>query len=185
MKSVLMSVVLAGGLAVAGGDNGAVTSSDGYKTGGFFGIRGGFVFSMQSSVTWLGNQYADDSYDGSGGSFGAHLGGQEGQWRMTLAYEYFDNSDDQSYDLFLAQIDYFFLQNPGAIRPYLGLDGGYLSYETSYTDDKGGFAYGGALGVAFSINDNFEADISTRYLFATQDEVDHIGSVNFSLNYFY
>jgi hypothetical protein len=188
VKKGVLGIVVFGALAFAGGDNGTVdytNGSSGYKTGGFFGVRGSYVFSIKSSQTWLGNQYVDDNYDGSGGSFGAQIGGQEGQWRATLAYEYFDNNDDQNYDLFLGQIDYFFMSNPDAIRPYLGLDLGWLNYETSGTDDKNGMAYGGSLGVAVPVGENFELDLSARYLFATQDEVDHIGSVNFSINYYY
>lgn len=185
MKRLVATSIMAGSLLMAGGDNGMVANDFAYKTGGFFGVRGSFVFSMKSSIDWTGSKYLFDSYDGNGGSFGVHLGGQEGQWRATLAYEYFDNSDDQNYDLFLTQIDYLFLPNPGAFQPYIGLDLGYLNYETVGTGNKGGAAYGGAAGVNFVVNEHVDLDLEVRYLFASQDEVDHIGSVNFSLNYFY
>jgi opacity protein-like surface antigen len=186
LKSVALAALMAGGWAMAGGSNGVVVDSNGYKTGGFFGVRGSFVFSIQSSIIGMPDgSYWDDSYDGNGGSFGIHLGGQEGQWRATLAYEYFDNDDEQNYDLFMAQVDYFFLESPGAFQPYIGVNGGLLSYETKDADDVSGFAYGAAAGVNFAVNENIDLDFSLRYMFATQDEVDHIGSVNFSINYFY
>jgi len=186
IKRTLLASVIAGGLLSAGGiDGGAVSSSD-YRTGGFIGIRGGMVFSIQSSVVGLGDgTYLDDSYDGSGGSFGVQIGGQEGQWRTTLAYEYFDNDDAQNFDLFSAELDYFFLENPQAFQPYIGAVAGYLNYETTNADDSSGFAYGAAAGVSIPVNQNIDVDMSFRYLFATQDEVDHIGSVNFAINYFY
>ena len=151
------------------------------------GVRGGYVFSAQSSIIGLGNsQYFDDNYDGSSGTFGVHLGGQEGQWRATLAYEYYDNGDEQNYDLFLAQVDYLFLPNPGRyFQPYIGVDLGYLNYETVGAKDSGGLAYGAAAGINIPVNDNIDIDVGLRYLFATQDEVDHIGSISIGINYFY
>jgi hypothetical protein len=179
-------MVLAGYIAMAGGDNGNAQITSGYRTGGFLGLKGSYVFSIQSSIDYIpGFGYFDDSYDGSGGSFGVQIGGQEGQWRATLSYEYFDNDDSQNYDLFLAQIDYFFIENPSDFKPYLGIDGGWLNYETDGTSDSDGFAYGAALGVVFTIGENVDLDLSGRYLFSTQDEVDHVGSVNFAINYYY
>ncbi len=185
IKTVMLSgLIMAGSLLYAGGDNGSVGGT-GYKTGGFFGLRGSYVFSLQSSIIgWPGGGYYDDNYDGNGGSFGVHLGGQEGQWRATLAYEYFDK-DDQNYDLFLGQIDYLFLPNPGIVQPYIGLDAGYINYETPGADDSGGLAYGAATGITFAVSDHFDLDVGVRYLFATQDEVDHLGTVTFGFNYFY
>ncbi|NPB03509.1 MAG: hypothetical protein GXO39_03720 [Thermotogae bacterium] len=186
-KGALVAALLAGGVLMAGGiDGGAVSSSSGYRTGGFIGVKGSMVFSVQSSIVGLGDgSYLDDSFDGSGAAFGVHLGGQEGQWRAILGYEYFDNDDNQNYDLFSAEVDYFFIENPGAFQPYIGIVGGYLNYETSNAEDSGGFAYGGTAGVTIPLNQNFDIDFGLRYMFATQDEVDHIGSVNFSVNYFY
>lgn len=183
----LLSMLLAGAMAFAGGDNGVATvGGNGYKTGGFLGVRGGYVFSAQSSIIGLGNgQYFDDNYDGSSGTFGVHLGGQEGQWRATLAYEYYDNGDEQNYDLFLGQVDYLFLPEAGMFQPYLGVDLGYLNYETTGADDVGGAAYGGAFGVTIPLGEHLDVNVEGRYLFATQDEVDHIGSVMVGINYFY
>lgn len=182
--SIIAAAVLSGGFAFAGGDNGFVVEQGGYKTGGFMGLRGAFAFSLQSSIVkYADGTFQDDNYDGSGASFGVHLGGQEGQWRATLAYEYFDN-DDQNYDLFLGQVDYLFLPTAGQLQPYLGIDGGYLNYETTGAD-AGGFAYGGAFGVTFPVGEHFDLNLEGRYLFATQDEVDHLGTVNIGFNYFY
>jgi len=185
VSGVTVLLMLAANPLAAGGDNGYVSEGSGYKTGGFFGIRGGYSFSVQGSWIGLGNgTYFDDNHDGDGASFGAHLGGQEGQWRATLAYEYYDN-DDQNYDLFLGQVDYLFLPNPGTFQPYLGVDAGYVSYETTGAEDSGGFAYGGAAGITFAISDHIDVNVEGRYLFATQDELDHIGTVSVGLNYFY
>jgi len=187
IKKAFLASVMAGSLLCAGGiDGGTVISSNGYRTGGFIGVRGAMVFSIQSSIIGVGDgTYLEDSHDGSGGSFGIQIGGQEGQWRATLGYEYFDNDEPQNFDLFFSEVDYFFLENPRAFQPYLGIVGGYLSYETSYAEDSGGFAYGASAGVNFNLSDNIDLDLSLRYLFATQDEVDHVGSVNFAINYFY
>ncbi|WP_292660830.1 hypothetical protein [Nitratifractor sp.] len=182
--SIVAAAMLCSGASNAGGDNGYVgDTTSGYKTGGFFGLSGSYVFSLQSSIIKTNNGFLDDSYDGDGGSFGVHLGGQEGQWRATLSYEYFDN-DDQNYDLFLAQIDYLFIPDAGMFQPYIGIDGGYLNYETT-GDNTGGFTYGGALGINFSISQHLDVDLGVRYLFASQDEVDHLGTVNIGFNYFY
>ncbi len=181
----VLSVVMAGGIAVAGGDYTAATDNVGYHTGGFMGVRGSYVFSIKSSILGLpGGGYFDDNYKGDGGSFGVYLGGQEGQWRAILSYDYFDN-DKQNYDLFMGEIDYFFLQNPPAFQPYLGINGGWLGYETPNASDSDGFSYGATLGVVYRINQSVDLDFSARYLFATQDEVDHIGSFSLGINYFY
>jgi len=180
----IVATLCAGSIAMAGGDY-TTAGVSGYHNGGFLGVRGSYVFSIQSSILGLpGGGYFDDNYDGNGGSFGAEIGGQEGQWRAILSYDYFDK-DNQNYDLFMGEVDYFLLENPGSLQPYLGLNAGWLGYETPNASDTDGLAYGGTLGVVYRVGEKVDLDLSARYLFATQDEVDHIGSVNFAISYFY
>ncbi|WP_456432072.1 hypothetical protein [Nitratifractor sp.] len=187
-RKVLASIAAAAVCFGAAHADSVNIGENGYQTGGFVGIRGGYTFSIQSSVIGLpGGSFLDDSYKGNGGTFGIQLGGQEGQWRAALGYEYFDNSDDQNYDLFLLEVDYFVLPDASMYRfqPYLGLDLGYLNYETTGAPNSSGMAYGLSAGVNVPVTEHVDVDLGVRYLFATQDEVDHIGTVNVSLNYYY
>ena len=73
----------------------------------------------------------------------------------------------------------------------LGLNVGYINYESTDNIDMSGFIYGGQAGVVFSVTDNIDLDLLYRYSLsnATQDDrdasLDHVGSIVFGINYVY
>jgi len=161
------------------------------RNGPFVGIEGSYVFDLQSDVTFVGGTPSIQNYNGNGASFGVDIGAKQNCWRILLGYEHYANdAQDQNYDRVFIQGDYFFLDESYAmgnmfINPYLGLNVGWLNYETSGTEDKSGLAYGGEAGFTKSFGDNWDMDVGVRYLFSGVEEVDHIGTVNVGLHYYY
>ena len=190
MKGIFYSLAMAAltSMAFAGGDSMAVAQVA-YKDGGFIGVEGSYVFQIQSDIDYINGQPFVENYDGNGGSFGIRLGAQEKAWRAMLGYEYFDNNDDQNYERAFLQLDFFPMYDPEAVgfvlRPYLGLNVGWINYETTGTEDKDGLAYGGQAGVAMMLSDNVDLDLGIRYILTSMDEVDHIGTVTVGLHYMY
>jgi len=83
----------------------------------------------------------------------------------------------------LAEFDYY-ITDKYALKPYIGVNLGYMNYESTDIDESG-LVYGGQAGVQFRANDNIEMDLSYRYSASQIDEVDHTGSFTFGLNYIF
>ena len=132
-------------------------------------------------------------YDGSDVEYGIRLGLQNEEWRTTLGFNYFDSTSDghkQNYEKVLLSVDYFFFNQPNnPLKPYIGLNAGYVNYESTDNIDMNGLVYGGQIGLTYSVNDNVDLDLMYRYSLsdATQDDrdasLDHIGSFVFGVNY--
>jgi len=152
--------------------------------------------------------------------YGIHLGAEKDDWRTTLLYSYY-NDDQENEEITMHKgsmlLDYFIWSSGSdayTVKPYLGIHAGYMSYEVAgdvpQTDiqeifaDDSGFFYGGQAGVAMTISDVVQLDLSYRYSFTSIEDtanlnyypvdnvwldsvnsLDNIGSVVFSLNYFY
>jgi hypothetical protein len=200
-KNRLLAVFLIGlscVCAYGGGDvvtyeepGASATTSNVSRNGPFVGIEGSYVFNLQSDVSFVGGYPTIQNYEGSGGSFGVNIGAKQDCWRVLLGYEHYANdTDDQNYERVFTQVDYFPLDSTYAMgnmfaNPYVGLNVGWLNYETSGIEDKNGVAYGGEAGFTKSFGNNWDMDMGVRYMFSNIDEVDHIGSVNVGLHYYY
>jgi|GEM_PF-2494953 hypothetical protein len=199
MRAKMLAVVLigissiganAGGDVVAYEEPGAVASNVS-KNGSFVGVEGSYVFDLQSDVTFEGNAPTIQNFKGSGGSFGVNMGAKQDCWRALVGFEHYSNEDeDQNFERVFAQADYFPLDSSYAMgtmfaNPYVGLNLGWLNYETSGTEDKNGVAYGGQAGFTKSFSNNWDMDMGVRYMFSNIEEVDHIGTVNVGLHYYY
>jgi hypothetical protein len=166
-------------------------SGDVSRNGPFVGVEGSYVFDMQSDVTYINEQPFIENSSGSGASFGVDIGAKENCWRVLLGYEHYANdSDDQNYERLFVQGDYFPLDDSYSMgnmfaNPYLGVNVGWLNYETSGTSDENGLAYGGEVGFTKSFGEKWDVDLGARYLFSTIEEVDHIGTVSMGLHYYY
>ena len=167
----------------------------------FIGLEIGYA-TVQGDVGAIG---IIRDYEGSDIEYGIRIGAKKEEWRTTLSFNYFDSVDDyaQNYEKYLASFDYFFLaSNKSNFQPYLGVNVGYINYESdSYLDshldeqdiDMSGFIYGAQVGVLFSVTENIDLDIMYRYSIsnATMDShddtpaLDHIGSIVFGINYIY
>ncbi len=105
-----------------------------------------------------------------------------------LVFDYFDSTDDdQNYEKGMLQLDYFFLSSEDksdAFRPYIGFNGGYMSYESEGIDESG-FLYGGQIGFAYALTDNFDVDLMYRYSLTDVAHTDHIESIVLGLNWLY
>ena len=161
----------------------------------FIGLEIGYA-TVQGAVyddAVFPNYYPD--YEGSDVEFGIRVGAKKDEWRTTLAFNYFDGSEDgykQNYEQGLISFDYLFLsENKSNFQPFLGVNIGYINYESTNDIDMSGFLYGGQAGVIVTIADNIDLDLMYRYSLtnATQDDrdasLDHIGSIVFGINYVY
>lgn len=111
-------------------------------------------------------------------------------------------------------LDYFLWSSGGMdyeVKPYLGVHVGYMNYKVT-TDlglgidrrivDSSGMFYGGQLGVALKVSEVVGFDLSYKYSLtnlednelildgsgnslAYKSELDNMGSIAFSINYFY
>ena len=150
----------------------------------FIGLELGGTFVQGDT----GGPLGELNHDGTGASVGLRLGAQNAAWRSMLVLDYFDSDDDdQTYERAMIQVDYYLMSstyNTTAFRPYIGLNGGYVNYESTAVDESG-FSYGGQVGFTAAVSENIDFDIAYRYSVASPDELDHIGNVVFGLNYLY
>ena len=161
----------------------------------FIGLEIGYA-TVQGDV---GGFFPEDiirDYEGSDIEYGVRIGAKKDEWRTTLSFNYYDGKEDgyeQNYEKGLISFDYFFLYSneKNAFQPYLGINAGYMNYESTNDIDMSGFVYGGQVGILFSITENVDIDLMYRYSLsnATQDDrdasFDHIGSIVFGINYVY
>jgi len=152
--------------------------------------------------------------------YGVRIGAEKEDWRTTLLYTYYNN-DDAGFEETMHKgsilLDYFIWSSGTTaydVKPYIGAHVGYVGYTLSgplnlgggntatatWADDSGLF-YGGQAGVAMTMSDVIQLDLSYRYSLTTLDNIeiqllssspnrvvtglDNMGSFVFSVNYFY
>ena len=124
--------------------------------------------------------YKDDDL-----SYGFRIGAQDENWRTTLIYNVYDNSNsDQNVEQVLLALDYYIPINNLVIKPYIGANLGYGNYESSFVDESG-FLYGGQAGLTFNIIEALNFDLSYRYSLSNIDALDHAGSIMVSVDYLF
>lgn len=141
---------------------------------------------VEVSITEVqGKEPGDDSNDQS---YGLRVGAQNDQWRTMFILNYFDSGKHNVEKLFLT-VDYFFLKTDMmdnyALQPYLGLNLGYMNFESDGGIDADGFVYGLQGGVVLDVTEDIGLDIGYRYSLSSANELDHTGDVVFGLNYKY
>lgn len=160
----------------------------------FIGLEIGYATVQGDVGGFFYNDIITD-FEGSDIEFGIRLGAQKDEWRTTISFNYFDGEEDgyaQNYEKGLASVDYFFLNsNQSNFQPFLGINVGYVNYESTSDIDMNGFLYGGQAGVVYSVSEKIDLDLQYRYSLssATQDDdsasLDHIGGIVFGVNYIY
>ena len=140
---------------------------------------------VEVSITEVqGEQPSDKSDDVS---YGIRVGAQNEQWRTMFTLNYFDSDEHNVEKLFLS-VDYFFLKSNMvenyAIQPYLGVNLGYMNFESTGVDADG-FLYGFQGGLILDVTEEISFDVGYRYSLSSADELDHTGDVVFGLNYQY
>jgi len=157
------------------------------KSKTFIGLEIGYT-EVQGTVGYgpeNAEQFEQDFIGDNELEFGFRIGAQNDEWRTTFLFDYYDSTDnDQNYEKGLFTIDYFPFANESAFKPYLGFNVGYANYESTYVDDSG-FLYGGQAGVVLEAGEAINLDLGYRYSLSQADELDHIGSVVFGVNYIF
>ena len=166
------------------------------KSRPFIGLEIGYA-TVQGDVGGFFPNTIERDYEGSDIEYGIRLGAQKEDWRTTLSFNYYDSTSDdraQNYEKYMVAFDYFVLsatETSSAIKPYIGINAGYINYESTNDIDMSGFVYGAEAGIVFSAADNVDLDLMYRYSLsnATQDDrdasLDHVGSIVFAVNYLF
>ena len=184
LKKITLVLVFLGvntGLYAGGNDYDTSESST-----PFIGLELGGTF-VQGDTN--GTKSGEPNHKGSGASFGLRFGAQNAQWRSMVIFDYFHSKkDDQKYERALIQVDYFVMPDTFAgtsFKPYVGINGGYVSYESTNIPNANGFTYGGQLGVVMALSNHIDVDLAYRYNMAQPTALDNIGSVVLGVNYIY
>lgn len=124
-------------------------------------------------------------YVGQNIEYGFKIGAEKEDWRAFFVANFFDSSsdDDQKYMKGLIEVDYYLMKD-SALKPFIGLNVGYINYETTDIDEDG-LLYGGQVGVQYDIVENISIDLMYRYSLVNTDNVDHVEGIIFGLNYVY
>ena len=170
---------------------GTVLQADNYSIGDkFLGIEVGAA-TIQGAVytDFLDPLTYNPMFEGSDVTYGLRFGAQNDEYRSTILFDYYDSVDeDQTLQLGLVTVDYYVLSRDAAavkIKPYIGINLGYLRYESTLVDESG-FAYGGQAGVAASVSSKIDIDVAYRYSLALNTHtMDHFGAFMVGLNYLY
>ena len=166
----------------------------------FIGLEIGYATMQADAFKVLGG--FEQEYESSDIEFGVRIGAQKDDWRTTLLVNYMDTTNDsydQNYLKGSIEIDYLFGFTEGSasvLKPFLGLNAGYISYETGDTGltyNPSGFTYGGQLGVIYSVTEKIDIDLKYRYTagadisddYNDRNWVQGIGSFVFGINYIY
>jgi len=118
--------------------------------------------------------------------YGIRMGAEKDDWRTTLLYSYYNNEDsgvEETMHKGSMLLDYYILSTGSdafTVKPYIGAHVGYMTYELSghlnnglsanFADDSGIF-YGGQAGVAMTISNVVQIDLSYRYSLTNLDKV--------------
>jgi len=138
---------------------------------------------LEASFTNVQGQQPSDTSDDV--SYGLRLGAENEAWRTMFILDYYD-SDVHNVEKAFLTMDYFFLRSDGisnsALQPYIGLNLGYMNFESS-SEDASGLLYGGQAGIVLDMMENIDLDLGYRYSLSGTDEFDHSGEVVFGINY--
>ncbi len=140
---------------------------------------------VEVSITEVQGEQPSDTSDDV--SYGVRVGAQNEQWRTMFTLNYFDSGEHNVEKLFLS-VDYFFLKtnmmDNYTLQPYLGLNVGYMNFESKDVDESG-FLYGMQGGVVLEVTEDVGFDVGYRYSLSSSDALDHTGDVVFGINYQY
>ena len=142
--------------------------------------------------------------------YGARIGAENDEWRTTLLYTYYndeENGAEETMNKGSLLLDYFFWKtdaNTMNIKPYIGVHIGYMTYELEgdlllagvpqTLSDGSGVFYGMQGGINMIVSEVVGLDLSYKYSLTgvddspvadTKFELDNIGSIAFSINYYY
>ncbi|MEA2027392.1 MAG: outer membrane beta-barrel protein [Campylobacterota bacterium] len=135
-----------------------------------------------------GGLFGENDVKGTDAEFGIRIGAQNSEWRTILSLNYYDNKEsDQNYERGLIGFDYYLLSSQykaASFKPYLGLHGGYMNYESTQIEEDG-FFYGAQAGFTVDLMKEIDVDVAYRYSLGDTHEVDSIGNFVLGVNYLY
>ncbi len=147
---------------------------------GFIGLEVG-AGMVQGDV---GGFFPELDHEGDAVEYGIRLGAQTAEWRTMLLFDYFDSEDDnQNVEKGYLTVDYLFA-NESSLKPFIGVNVGYMNYESTFVEDDG-FLYGGQAGFIVNVAETVDLDLSYRYSLSDADTLDHVSSIVFGVNYLY
>jgi len=126
----------------------------------------------------------DDTY--SAGAI--KIGAENDSWRFLAQYNIIENGHDNgvkvSNDLYTVHLDYLvtsWRKGEWSTMPFIGVNGGYLSYHYGSSKENG-FAGGAEAGMILS-KKSFEMEVGIRYLDTNVNLVDSLTSVYVGFNF--
>ncbi|MEA3491012.1 MAG: hypothetical protein U9R27_03850 [Campylobacterota bacterium] len=165
--------------------------AEGYSEGKkFIGIEGGGAQLQGGRYMDLEDPLSfDPMYKGKGPIGGLRFGAQNEKYRTMILFDYYSNDDDdQTYQMGLISIDYYVLSQDAAavtIKPFIGINFGYMRYESTLVDEDD-FVYGGQAGMVMSVSDKVDIDLTYRYNLSYEaPTMDHLGALLLGVNYLY
>jgi len=181
----MVKKIVIAGLCMALGS--ALNAKDMLTSKTFLGLEVGYSDVQGERILLPDNTYFDDTGDGA--MFGFRIGAQNEEWRTMFLFDYYDNTDtDQNLEQGLLTIDYFFMGSEylseTTFSPYIGANVGYANYESTFVDASG-ILYGGQAGFVVGATENIDLDFAYRYSLSETEELDHVGSFVFAVNYIY
>ena len=138
--------------------------------------------------------YRDQNHRGSDVEYGFRLGAQSDEWRTMFVFDYFDSSGDIRTEKGLLSLDYFLtssdISDNVSFKPYIGVNIGYMNYESDrtlhmFSIDESGMLYGAQAGFVLGVTESIDLDLLYRYSLTDAKNTDHIGSFVFGINYLY
>ena len=161
----------------------------------FIGFESGYA-TVQGDIagSFFPSQHIH-GYKGSGVEYGIRIGAKNEEWRATALWNYFNNgkgNSTQFYEKKVVSIDNFvFHSNQSDFQPFVGINLGYVNYQSEDNIDVSGVLYGAQIGILANISDNIDMDLQYRYSLADAARInhnasfDHISSIVFGINYLY
>ncbi len=159
---------------------------------GFLGLEVGAATVSADANNAL---YRNENHSGSDIEYGFRLGAQTDEWRTMFVFNYFDSDENnQNYEKGLLSVDYFLFSsdigNDVSFKPFIGVNIGYMNYESDrtlymFSIDESGLLYGAQGGFVFNATDTIDLDLMYRYSLTDAKHTDNIGSIVFGINYLY
>jgi hypothetical protein len=141
-----------------------------------------------------GTNLDSNSSAGTNISYGIRVGAQNDEWRTTLLYNYYNNTDlgiEETTNQGSFNLDYFLWAMETSslqIKPFVGLHVGYMNYEWLLNGvgvDESDVFFGGQVGISLEVINVVELDLGYKYSKTNINTLDNLGSFFLGLNYFY
>ncbi len=140
---------------------------------------------------FVGIQGGISDYDGiSAPTVSVKYGQQSPLWRTAISYNFAKDSDN-TFQSIIAQVDRGVLTElfeSVSFKPYIGFSLGVIEHRNSnnkVSSDRG-YLYGLNTGVNYILNNDFDLDLSYRYMWSDQLKyIENTNNLSLSLHYYF